>query len=141
MDSHGQIITLTADAITLPTTFTKAIGSTVTLQTLHDTTSIGLNDSTQMLNFTDAQLDTIQTQNLIIGSVTQTAGISVGTTNGGQISLDENLTLLTNGSISVSGGLSLDAANNLLLDAGNDISVTGTVATAAGKIDLLADDA
>ncbi len=138
MDSHGQIITLTADAITLPTTFTKALGSTVTLQTLHDTTSIGLADASQDLNFTDAQLDTIQASNLIIGSATQTAGIVVGTD--GPVSLDENLTLLTAGTISVFGPLSLDGSHNLLFDAGNDIRIDGSVTTAAGNLQLLADD-
>lgn len=138
MDSHGQIITLTADAITLPTTFTRAMGSTVTLQTLHATTSIGLEDATQDLNFTDEQLDTIETQNLVIGSATHTAGIKVGTD--GTVSLDEHVTLLTAGSIGVFGPLSLNGANNLLLQAGDDIRIDGSVATAAGQMQVLADD-
>jgi large repetitive protein len=136
MDSHGQIIVLTADAITLPTTFTNALGSTVTLQTLSAGTSIGLEDATQDLNFTDAQLDTIHAANLVIGSATQTAGISVG----GGVSLDENLTLLTAGTISVSGALSATTANTILLDAGNVISVTGSVSVLSGNLTLQADD-
>ncbi len=138
IDSHGQIITLTADAITLPTTFTRAVGSTVTLQTLNITTSIGIENASQDLNFTDAQLDTIDTQNLIIGSITQTAGIKVG--NDGSVTLNENLTLLTGGTIGVFGVLSLDGMNHLRLEAGDDIQIDGSVATAAGNIQLLADD-
>lgn len=138
MDSHGQIITLTADAITLPTTFTRALGSTVTLQTLNSTTSIGIENASQNLNFTDAQLDTIETRNLIIGSITQTAGIKVG--NNGAVTLNENLTLLTAGTIGVFGVLSLDGMNHLRLEAGDDIQIDGSVATTNGNLQLLADD-
>ncbi|MBI1346897.1 hypothetical protein GC163_11480 [bacterium] len=138
MDSHGNVIILTADAITLPTTFTNAIGSTVTLQTLTDTTSIGLEDASQDLNFTDAQLDTIHAANLVIGSSTQTGGISVGAD--GQVSQDENLTLLTANSISVSGPLSATTSNTILLDAGNDISITGSILVLSGNLTVLADD-
>jgi len=138
MDSNGHIIILTADAITLPTTFTNADGSTVTLQTLTAGTSIGLEDGTQDLNFTDMQLDTIHAANLVIGSATQTAGISIG--SDGAVSVDENLTLLTANSISVAGPLSATTSNTILLDAGNDVSITGSISVLTGDLTVLADD-
>ncbi|MDX1967825.1 MAG: hypothetical protein SFV23_11685 [Planctomycetaceae bacterium] len=138
MDSHGNVIVLTADAVTLPTTWTNALGSTVTLQTLTAGTSIGLEDASQDLNFTDAQLDTIHSATLVIGSATQIAGIKVGTD--GEVSIDENLTLLTADAVEVTGPLSATTSNSILLDAGADISVTGSIAALSGTLTLSADD-
>ncbi|HET6422763.1 MAG TPA: hypothetical protein VFG20_03715 [Planctomycetaceae bacterium] len=138
MDSHGHNIMLMADAITLPTTFTRALGATVTLQTLTATTTIGLEDSSQDLNFTDVQLDMIQAQHLVIGAATQTGGIHVGTD--GPVSLAVNLGLQTGGSISVFGPLSLAGNNSLQLLARDDIHINGSVSTAAGSQQIHAND-
>ena len=136
LDTHGKDVTLTADAITLPTTFVRATNSTVTIQTLSAATSIGLGDATQTLNFTDSQLDVIDSDNIVIGSVTQTAGIKIGTD--GPITQSENYELKTAGNITVNGLFQLDTNHQLTANVGTDLQInaSGKLATSSGRINL-----
>ena len=136
LDTHGKDVTLTADAITLPTTFVKATGSTVTIQTLSASTSIGLGDATQTLNFTDSQLDVIDSDYIVVGSDTQTAGIKIGTD--GPITQSENFLLKTSGNIAVNGLFQLDADHKLTAEVGTDLQInaSGKLATSSGPINL-----
>ena len=136
LDTHGHDVTITADAITLPTTFTNAIGSTVTLQTLTPATSIGLNDASQTLNFTGTQLSTIHSTNVVIGSTTQTGGIIIGTD--GAIHESQNYTLRTAATVLVNGLFALDSSHTLSARIGTDLvmAATGELETFEGKIDL-----
>ena len=136
LNSNGYDISLTADAITLPTTFVKATDATVTIQTLSAATSIGLGDATQVLNFTDSQLDVINSTNVVIGSVTQTGGIKIGTD--GPISQLENYLFKTAASIVTNGLFTLDAGHSISADVGNDLIISsgGKLSTSAGSITL-----
>ena len=136
LDTHGKDVTLTADAITLPTTFVRATNSTVTIQTLSAATSIGLGDATQTLNFTDSQLDVIDSDNIVIGSDTQTAGIKIGTD--GPITQSENYELRTVGNITVNGLFQLDTNHELTANVGTDLQINanGKLATSSGLINL-----
>ncbi|WP_373651232.1 hypothetical protein [Schlesneria sp. DSM 10557] len=136
LDTHGRDITLTADAILLPTTFVNANGATLTIQTLSAGTSIGLEDASQDLNFTDAQLDVVHAQTVVIGSGNQTAGIKVGTD--GPLTQSSHYLWKTAGSIIVNGSFQLDADHELTAQVGADleISAAGRLATEAGAMQL-----
>ena len=136
LDTTGQDITITTDALTLPTTFVNATGKTVTIQTLSAATSIGLGDASQDMNFTDTQLDVIHSDNIIIGSASNTGGIKIGAD--GAITQDENYTLLTSASMQVNGLFLLDAAHTLLATIGTDLDITsrGRLETDRGNMTL-----
>ena len=136
LDTTGQDITITTDALTLPTTFVNATGRTVTVQTLSAATSIGLGDASQDLNFTDTQLDVIHSDNIVIGSASNTGGIKIGTD--GAITQDENYTLLTSASLQVNGLFQLVTAHTLLATIGTDLHITsrGRLETDRGNMSL-----
>ncbi len=136
LDTTRQDITITTDALTLPTTFVNATGRTVTIQTLSAATSIGLGDASQDLNFTDTQLDVIHSDNIIIGSASNTGGIKIGPD--GAITQDENYTLLTSASMQVNGLFQLVAVHTLLATIGTDLNITsrGRLETDRGNITL-----
>ena len=141
LDTMRHDITITTDALTLPTTFVNATGKTITIQTLSDATSIGLNDASQDMHFTDTQLDVIHADNVVIGTATNTGGIKIGTD--GAVTQDENFLLLTAGSVQVNGLFQLldvvgDAAHTLTATIGTNLDITtgGTLQTDAGDMTL-----
>ena len=136
LDTMGHDITITTDALTLPTTFVNATGKTVTIQTLSDATSIGLNDATQDMHFTDTQLDVIHADNVVIGTATNTGGIKIGAD--GAVTQDENYLLLTAGTVQVNGVFALDTDHTLTATIGTDLDVTsgGVMQTDAGDMTL-----
>ena len=136
LDTHGHDVSLTGDAIALPTTFVTASNSTVTLQTLTPSTTIGLEDASRMLNFTEAQLNVIHTTNIVVGSLTQTGGITIGTD--GPILQSTNYQLLTAGSLGVNGKMTLDASHTLAAVIGTDLMIasSGELRTSAGALTL-----
>ena len=136
LEANGHDITLTADVLTLPTTFTNAINATVTIQTLTATTTIGVNSATQTLNMTDLQLDSIHAASVIIGSSTQTGGIRIGTD--GAVTQDKNFTFRTAGTVQVDGSFSLDAAHTLLMQIGTDLNIlsAGQLKTDSGQMTI-----
>jgi len=136
LDTHGKYAIFTIDALTLPTTFLNATGKTVTIQTLQIGTSIGLEDASQDLHFTDTQLDKIHGDNIVIGSATQTGGIKIGTD--GAITQDENYLLLTATDLTVNGRFALDTDHTLTANVGNDLTVNiaGRLETVTGAMTL-----
>ncbi|MCX7409845.1 MAG: hypothetical protein NTZ32_17350 [Planctomycetales bacterium] len=136
LDTMGHDITITTDALTLPTTFVNATGKTITIQTLSDATSIGLNDATQDMHFTDTQLDVIHADNVVIGTATNTGGIKIGTD--GVVTQDENYLLVTAGTMQVHGRFALDTDHTLTATIGTDLDVTsgGHLQTDTGDMTL-----
>ena len=102
VNSNGNTITFTADSMSLPTS-TTALNSQVTLKAYSEETTIGIEDSSQILNFTDNNLDTIIAQNLIIGSSSNTGGIKIA--SDGNVSQNKNISFITNSTININGDI------------------------------------
>jgi large repetitive protein len=129
--SSAASVTFTADAMTLPTTSLQLVG-TITLQTLSSTVGIGIEDAAQGLSLTNAELAVIDADQIVIGSSTQTAGISVGVD--GAVLVDDHLLLLTGGSINVTGSLGVTTTNSLELQAAQDVLIAALVRSEQGPL-------
>jgi VCBS repeat-containing protein len=135
--------TLTLSAETMDLKGGTISGSSVTLRTTNSGTSIGVQDNSQTLSLTDAELDTITTAGgVTIGSATNTGGITVGT-DGAVTAGAKNLTLVTgttiavNGAVSTTGSVALNAGTSITQTAAGVITASGLAATAtAGSLDL-----
>ena len=141
LDTTGHDITFTTDTLTLPTTSVNAVGRTVTIQTLSAATSLGLEDASQDLHFTDTQLDVIHSDHVVLGTSTHTGGTKIGTD--GAVTQDENYTLLTAASMQFNGQFELfdvasESAHTLTAVIGTDLDVTngGKIVTSAGDLTL-----
>lgn len=139
LNSTGQDVVLTANDIDLNGDGITATGATVFLQTRDDATAIGLENSTTAMNFTDAQLDEIIANRLVIGTATNTGGITIGTDAPLTMNQPE-VQLLTAGDVTVNGSLTVLGTGTLEVDAGDDVAVLGTLATTNGALVVNADD-
>ncbi|ODA29613.1 hypothetical protein [Planctopirus hydrillae] len=139
LNSTGQDVVLTANDIDLNGDGITATGATVFLQTRNDATAIGLENSATAMNFTDIQLDKIITNKLVIGTTTNTGGITIGTDAPLTMNQPE-VQLLTAGDVTVNGSLTVLGTGTLTVDAGDDVAIFGMLATTNGALLVNADD-
>lgn len=136
LDTTGHDVTITANSLILPTTFLNAMGKTVTIHTLSDSTTIGLNDASQNLNIAGNQLAAIHTNNLVIGQSSNTGGIKIGTD--GPVTVSSNVQMQTAGNLNVNGPFSVAGTNTITAIVGTDFGVAanGRIETDAGNLQL-----
>ncbi len=156
LNTSSNEVILEANAITLPTTLT-ATGSTVTLTTATAGNTIGVEDSGQSLNFTDANLDAIATGTIVIGESTNTGGISIAddaaitqnknlqfNSQGAIALVDNSLTTINNGTVTINGSgtnaVTIGVLAGIIADGAVSItSGSGNIAT-SGDIDTTDDN-
>ena len=142
VNTNGQSVSLAAGAISLASTLT-ATGSTVTLTSDNAADTIGVEDSGQALNFTDATLDLITASTVVIGDAANTGGISIA--DDAAVSQNKNLSFRTQGNIALvdqaisttnAGTLTFDgsgAAGAITIGALADINAAGAVSFTSGS--------
>jgi len=123
LNSHGNNMVLVADQMSLPSVI-QAKNASVTLMPLSIDASIGIENPDQTLVFTDAALDGIDTNHLIFGSEIFNGAIVVGKDNDSVLGQQKDLSLITNGNISIFGHISTEYQNNLKIDHGQILDVS-----------------
>ncbi len=124
LNTNNHSVFLASATIDVPTTLTA---SEVTLTTYNPSHTIGLEDATRDLNFTDAELDAIVVPTLILGDSSNTGGIWVG----GEITQTKNLRLRTAGGISLGGDIT---TVNRDIDLDGAVTLTSGVSLATGAM-------
>ena len=127
LNSNGNDMVLIADQMTLPS-IVKATNASVSLMPLSKDASIGIENPDQTLVFTDAALDGIDTEHLIFGNDNFNGPIFLGKNSTSVLGQQKDLSLITNGSISVFGSISTEYQNNLTFDHGQLLDVNASFA-------------
>ena len=150
----GNLI-VSADAIALAS---STHATNVTLKPGTSGKTIGIENNTQNLNFTNDQLNSITASTLTIGDTNNTSGIVLGTTdaslisqnknlafitrNGGNITLKGDITTTDNGTVTITNGgrftIENDADMNLdgafLQNGSGTVSTSGNITTSNNNI-------
>ncbi len=118
------ILDIVADAISLPVAST--VTTRVGLTTGTAGNSIGVEDATADLNFTDAQLDSINTALVVIGDAGHTGEIRVA--DSGPVTQAKNLQFITAapGAINIAG-LTTTAGGTLTVTNGGQLTITSAI--------------
>ena len=115
-----------ADGISFNTITTT---TTVTLRSFTAGKTLGVEDATQDINFTDAKLDGITTPLLTIGDSVNSGGIKIATD--AAVSQNKNLVFTTGGTVALNGALSTTSSGTVTINNGGLLTIA-----AAGDMNL-----